>query len=88
MPKTKILIVEGQPEVRALCAKALSLHDFDYITETKGLDGLNTYRERHAEIGLVLSDVTMPVMGGIELARNLFEIDSHAKDPDVGLFSR
>jgi DNA-binding NtrC family response regulator len=51
---------------------------FDSIVATNGVDGLQAYRERHEEICLVLSDISMPRMDGVELARNLFNMHSHA----------
>jgi DNA-binding NtrC family response regulator len=78
MHKKKILIAEDDPDIRELCREVLRVHDFDSIPSANGLVALETYRERHHEICLVLSDVTMPVMDGIELARNLFGIHAHA----------
>jgi DNA-binding NtrC family response regulator len=78
MPKTKILLVEDEPAVRDLCAAVLRHYDFDPIITDNGLAGLQVYQERHEEISLVLSDVTMPHMSGTEMARNIFALHSHA----------
>jgi|ERR1035441_4713096 DNA-binding NtrC family response regulator len=74
----KILIVEDEPAIRDLCVMALRHHGFDPIISAHGMEGLETYRERHEEICLVLSDVSMPHMGGIEMVRNIFELHPHA----------
>jgi DNA-binding NtrC family response regulator len=84
LPKNKILIVEDEPAIRDLCAKILESHGFKAIIAGDGVEGLGVYQERHEEICLVLSDVTMPLMGGIELTRKLFEMDGH---PNVILMS-
>lgn len=57
----------------------LRTHGFDPILTSNGSEALETYRERHAEIGLVLCDVKMPIMSGIEMTRKLLEIHSYAR---------
>ena len=84
MPKNKILIVEDEPVIRDLCAKIMGSHGFESIVAVNGVEGLAVYQQRHEEICLILSDVTMPLMGGIELTRKLFEMDCH---PNVILMS-
>jgi two-component system, cell cycle sensor histidine kinase and response regulator CckA len=84
MSKTKILVVEDEPIVRKICEAVLRNRGFDPIMTTNGIEGLAAYTERHEEICLVLSDVTMPHMGGIEMVRKIFEIHSH---PNVIMMS-
>ena len=73
-----ILIVDDEPIVQQVCSAVLRSHGFEPVVEENGTRGLDTYRERHQEICLVLSDVAMPFMGGIEMTRKMFEIYSHA----------
>jgi DNA-binding NtrC family response regulator len=73
-----ILVVDDEPMVQNLCSAILRSRGFDALIESNGLDGLKAYRERHREICLVLSDVSMPFMGGVEMAREMFEVCSHA----------
>ena len=74
----KILIVEDEPMVRDLCEKVLRYQGFDIIVATNGTEGLEAYRERHGEIGLVLSDISMPLMDGVSMVRQIFVMHSHA----------
>jgi DNA-binding NtrC family response regulator len=76
--RKKILVVDDEPVIRDLCVAILESHAFEAIPAADGVEGLAIYRERHEEISLTLADVTMPRMDGIELARNLFEMHSHA----------
>ena len=74
----KILIVDDEPVVQSICAAVLRSHGFDPILASNGVEGLETYRERHQEICLVLSDISMPLMGGIDMSRKLFDVHSQA----------
>jgi two-component system cell cycle sensor histidine kinase/response regulator CckA len=69
----KILIVDDEPMVRDLCVAALTRHQFDTITSADGLDAFSTYQARREEIWLIISDIKMPRMDGIELVRNVFD---------------
>ena len=77
-PRTKILIVEDEPAVLDVCGATLRRRGFDCILTKNGVQALEVYRGRHEEIALVISDIAMPSMGGIELLRNVFEIYEHA----------
>ena len=73
-----ILIVDDEPIVQQICATVLRKHGFDPVITVNGTEGLETYRERYQEICLVLSDISMPLMDGIEMTRKMFEVYSHA----------
>ena len=84
MRKKKVLVVEDEPTVRNVCDLILRRNGFDPILAMDGVQGLSTFEERHEEICLVLSDVAMPNMGGIEMVRTLFETYHH---PNVIMMS-
>ena len=42
---------------------------YQVITATNGRQGLEIYEQHQAEIALVLTDITMPEMGGIALSQ-------------------
>ena len=77
MPKTKILVVDDQPIIRTVCDVALTLHGFDPLLAEDGQRGLDVFTERYHEIGLVLVDVSMPKMGGLEMVRRMYELKPH-----------
>ena len=78
MQKAKILIVDDEKLVQNVCVSVLQKHGFEPIVAVNGLDGLEAYRAQYDEIVLTLADVSMPVMGGIEMVRSFFKIHSHA----------
>lgn len=84
MSKSAVLVVDDEPVVRNLCETILRNHKFKTIAATNGLEGLKAYREHHQDICLVLSDVLMPMMSGIEMTQKLLEVDAH---PNIILMS-
>jgi len=64
-----ILVAEDDPAVRALASDMLAEHGYTVLTAADGADALRV-AERHAgPIHLLLTDVMMPRMNGLELAR-------------------
>jgi len=74
-----ILVVDDEPTVRQVCKAMLTSLGYRVLTAGDGTEALSIYRERGAEIALVLSDVVMPEIGGVELARTLCEHDPTAR---------
>ena len=67
--KKTILIVEDEPSYQHTLAEKLSLEGFDILTAKNGEEGLALALEKHPD--LILLDLQMPKMGGIEMAKNL-----------------
>jgi two-component system cell cycle sensor histidine kinase/response regulator CckA len=49
------------------------------VVAENGIAGLETFIDLRDEICLVLADIIMPVMSGIEMAEKLLQIDKHVK---------
>ena len=69
-----ILLVDDEKELRVLGPIRLKAIGFSALTAANGLEALEIYRERGDEIGLVLLDLLMPEMDGIETYQRLREI--------------
>jgi two-component system cell cycle sensor histidine kinase/response regulator CckA len=69
-----VLVVDDEEVVRAMATAALQRLGFSVLTAVNGSDALRIYAEQHQDIELVLLDMMMPVMGGEETLRRLFEI--------------
>lgn len=65
----KVLIVEDDLSVRSFTARALAAAGHHVETAEDGLEGLDKIREAEGAFDLVLSDIRMPAMDGIEMAR-------------------
>ena len=70
-----ILVVDDETEMTQLIAMMLDEDELTVLTAGDGLEALTIARKEHP--GLVLTDVMMPRMGGVELCRRLQE------DPDT-----
>ena len=62
-----LLYVEDDAATRKMVTKILQRNGFDCIVAENGQEGLELYRRHSPEI--VLSDIMMPVMSGLEMAR-------------------
>jgi len=68
-----ILVVEDQETLRRATARALRKLGYQVLVAADGGEALDVLREHGAEIGLVISDVVMPNVGGLELYRRIRE---------------
>jgi hypothetical protein len=74
-----ILLVEDNEGVRAAAKRILERHGYRVISATTGEDALQLYQVHGDEVALVLADVVMPQMGGIELVSTLRRQGSRAR---------
>jgi CheY-like chemotaxis protein len=65
---SRILIVEDDHSVRDFTARALRAAGHAVETAADGLAGIERVRIENGNFHLVLSDIRMPVMDGIEMA--------------------
>jgi len=65
----KLLIVEDDESVRMFIARALSASGHTVETAADGEEGLAAITAAQGGFDLVLSDIRMPIMDGIEMAK-------------------
>ncbi|MCM0080568.1 response regulator [Geomonas sp. Red32] len=61
-----VLLVDDEPELRAIGAILLKAMGFSVLTAEDGGGAVHLYEERKADIDLVFMDLTMPKMDGIK----------------------
>jgi CheY-like chemotaxis protein len=66
-----VLVVEDEANVRRYVQTVLVKNGYTVMEAANGEDALKIVRDHTSRIDLVLADVVMPGMGGIELARAL-----------------
>jgi len=74
-----ILLVEDEKAIRSLATRALEKKGYKIIAADCGEAGLDMYKQHHAEINLILSDVMMPGITGTEFVRQALEISDDVK---------
>jgi putative two-component system response regulator len=73
----KILYVEDNQEAREQTLKMLKNLFNNVVIGVDGLDGLQKFKENSSDLDLVITDINMPNMNGIEMLENIRKIDDH-----------
>jgi two-component system, cell cycle sensor histidine kinase and response regulator CckA len=66
-----VLLVEDDAMLRSILAEALADEGFAVLTAENGEEALTIASTLEARLGLVVTDVLLPVMDGLELAAQL-----------------
>ncbi len=69
-----VLVVDDEPGVRRTAARILEHAGFAVLTAADGVEGLAMVEEHRSAISLVLLDVLMPRLGGVEALRAMREV--------------
>jgi len=78
----QILLVEDNPEVLEITQAMLEYLQYHPRPATNGSEAVELYEKHQDQIKLVITDVTMPDMSGIELAQVL-----HEKNPNISIIA-
>ncbi len=74
-----VLVVDDFDWVRSLLYAALTMFGYNVICAEDGMDGLNKFRENKDKIHVMLLDVVMPKLNGIELFKEINKLESDIK---------
>lgn len=74
---TRILLAEDDESMRGFLARGLERAGHDVVAMENGVDALE--RLKAEPFDLLLTDIVMPMMDGIELARHASELDPGLK---------
>ncbi|MEO7456808.1 MAG: PAS domain S-box protein [Gemmatimonadaceae bacterium] len=70
----RVLLVEDEPRVRAQARRLLERSGFAVTDAPDGAEGVFQFRARGGAVDVVVSDVMMPTMGGVEMVAQLREM--------------
>lgn len=79
----RLLLVEDAPFLRYAFGRLLRMHGFDVMEANDGREALDCVNEFHPQ--LVVTDLAMPVMDGVELIRRLRANPATANLPIVAI---
>lgn len=80
MSKKRILVVDDSATVRQQVASALSGAGFEVVEAIDGVDGADKLA-RSQDFAVVLCDVNMPRMGGLEMVETVRSAGKHPNLP-------
>jgi len=79
---TRVLLAEDESVAREILEFYLNTIFDEVIVAKDGLEGLELYKKnhnKHKKIDLVLTDIKMPNMDGIEMLENIYSINKNQK---------
>jgi DNA-binding NtrC family response regulator len=74
-----VLVVDDFEWVRSLLNDALTRFGYSVICAEDGMDGLKKYAENKERIHVMLLDVVMPKLNGLELFKEINKLESNTK---------
>jgi nitrogen-specific signal transduction histidine kinase len=66
-----VLLVEDEPRVRSQARRLLQRSGYDVLEASDGVEGKRIFADRHGDIDVVVTDVVMPIVGGVEMVATL-----------------
>ena len=63
-----ILVVDDEPDICSLTAELVEDMGYEVITTTDPLEALELFKQKQDDVALLLTDLVMPRMSGVELA--------------------
>ncbi|MFP4486128.1 MAG: response regulator transcription factor [Campylobacterales bacterium] len=75
--KLSVLYVEDDDSAREQIQSILEILFKKIYVATDGAEGIEIFRDNHSKIDLVITDVQMPVMNGLEMSSKIKEISPH-----------
>ena len=77
MPVAKVLCVDDALFMRTKAIRLLASHGYEVLEAVDGADAVDKYFQEKPDV--VLMDITMPVLGGIDAVKAIRERDPEAK---------
>ncbi len=71
-----ILVVDDNLDIRTFAERFLEKAGYAVVTAANGQEGFRRYNTHRSSVVLLLTDVKMPKMDGLELADRILQLDS------------
>jgi DNA-binding NtrC family response regulator len=78
-PKDLVLCVDDEPTLLRACTAAVQRVGFRAEAAENGAAGLQLFLERRDEVCLVVSDIIMPMMNGVDMAERILQVEPQVK---------
>ena len=73
-----ILVAEDETSVRTLTTRVLQKAGYRLLLAANGAEAVRLYSDHRQEIAIVLLDVVMPIVGGVEAAERIIQMSPAA----------
>lgn len=74
-----VLVIDDDVAILSMASSVLSVYGYKILTALDGAKGVDSYKEHRERIAVVLTDMAMPVMGGVATIKALKEINPALK---------
>ena len=74
-----VLVIDDEKQVREAIGDILDMEEIAVLTAANGKEGIDVFAANQNDVGLIILDLSMPGMSGMETFAALREIDSNAK---------
>ncbi len=78
-PTELILLVDDEPAIRSLGRFVLEQHGYRVVLAEDGMEAVEIYRKQGGQIALVVLDLTMPRLSGMDAYRRLRNMNPHVR---------
>lgn len=75
----QLLFVDDEEPIREATRHVLEEHGYRVLTATNGEEGVRLFVQNRETVRLVITDMMMPVMGGLDMIRSLRIADDHIR---------
>ncbi len=82
--KSLVMIVDDDDLMREFCEESLQDYGYDTIQFSSAYKSIEWYKENHSKVQLIFVDVQMPEMNGLDLIKELYNIE---KDSNIIIMS-
>ncbi|KAL4733188.1 hypothetical protein BDV11DRAFT_210397 [Aspergillus similis] len=86
-PENKVLIVDDNEINLKVLARLMSKLSYQHATATNGLIAFNEYKESPDSFSMVLMDISMPLMDGIDATRHIRAYEREKRLTPVKIFA-